>query len=993
MKLSRAALSLILAAAACSVSYSTKKPGEDGKPLTTATDPAEPKPVVTASPALPADPTVRVGKLDNGLTYYIRKHETPKERAAMWLAVDAGSVLEDEDQQGLAHFVEHMAFNGTKRFEKNTLIDYIEKSGMDFGADLNAYTSFDETVYQLTVPTDSKESVTKGFDILEDWASAITFDPNEVDKERGVVIEEWRLGRGASQRVFDQQWPIFLKGSRYAKRKPIGKKKILETAPVETLKRFYKDWYRPDLMAVVVVGDLDPDQVEKEIKARFGKLKNPENARPRENIAVPILNKTRAAVVTDKEASSTNVSVAIKREAKPVLTEADFRDELTEDLFHGMLRARLDEIRRHPSSPFMFAFSFSNTMGRAADIFQLFSSAKAGKAEDALRTLLTEVERVRKHGFVQTEFERQKADVLRNYESSAAEDPKIKGRSHAFRIVRSFLGKEALPGSTQKLELAKTMIPGITLDEVNALASGWMASTDRVVMASGPARDEMPGKKALLAVVADVEKAKIDPYVDEGSTGTLMAATPTPGKIVSKKQHEAIGVSEWTLSNGVRVIVKPTDFKNDQVMVRAFSPGGTSLVGAKKFASARFADNVAGSSGVGDHDAVALRKLLQGKDVNVRATISELEEGIRGQGSPKDLETMMQLIHLRFTAPRRDPEAFEAFKASQREFVKNRDLNPQRVFFERLQAETSSNHKRRRPVTVEDIDKVVLEDAMSVYEDRFADASDFTFVFVGNIDKAELRKMSKTYLASLPTKKRKENWKDVGARKPRGIKAFRVEKGQDPKSFVMMTFHGPSKWSPDAEDDLDMLADVMDIRLREVLREEMGGVYGAFSFGRIDRRPRAEYAYTIGFGCAPENVTSLKRAVFSIINNIKKDGISDEYIEKVKALRTRKLETNLKENRFWAGELSEHYRYGTDPSKIGDAKKATARVSSDNVKKAAKRYFNTKRYLDGVLVPEGDVAANPNATKKPGNAPKSDAKRANPKTGVKKTQNGGVESK
>ena len=964
MKLTRAALSLLLVLSACKASFSasTEKPStDDAKPPVAATDDA---PATDDSPALPADPTVRVGKLDNGLTYYIRKHSKPEKRAALWLAVDAGSVLEDDDQQGLAHFTEHMAFNGTKRFEKNTLIDFIEKAGMDFGADLNAYTSFDETVYQLTVPTDDPNTVSKGFDILEDWASAITFDPQEVDKERGVVIEEWRLGRGASQRVFDQQWPIYLEGSKYADRKPIGKKEILEGAPVDALKRFYKDWYRPDLMAVVVVGDLDPAQVEKEIKARFGKLKNPESERPRPNVKVPILDKTRAAVVTDPEAPRTQVSVAIKRPAKPVLTENDFRDELVEDLFHGMLRARLDEIRQSPDSPFMFAFSFSNTMGRAADVFQLFSMVKAGQSEEALRTLLTEVERVGKHGFLASEFERQKADVLLNYEKSAAEDDKMPARNHAFRIVRSFLDQDALPGAGQKLEMAKRMIPGITLEEVNAMASTWMSSKDRVVMASGPARDEMPKEKALLAVVDDVRKAKIDPYTEEAAAESLMASIPEPGEITSKKQLDAIGTVEWTLSNGVKVVVKPTDFKNDEVMMQAFSPGGTSRISDKAFASGRFAASVASAGGVGDHDAVALRKALQGKDASVRAFVGELEEGMSGSASPKDLETMMQLIYLSFTAPRADEEAFTAFKESQREFVRNRDLNPQSVFFERLQAETSNNHKRRMPLKIEDIDKVSLDEAMEVYRDRFADASDFTFVFVGNIDKQQLRKLSKTYLATLPTKKRKDNWKDIGARAPKGVKAFTVNKGQDPKAFVMMTFHGKAKWTPEAADDIKILADVMGIRLREVLREEMGGVYGAFSFGEIERRPRQEYSYTIGFGCAPENVEKLKKAVFDIINEVKTEGANDEIIEKVKETRRRQLETDLQENRWWTRKLVEHYRFGTDPSDLADTSKATERVTKKNVQSAAKQFFNTKRYVDGVLLPEGGAEADPSKTMK-----------------------------
>jgi zinc protease len=387
---------------------------------------------------LAIDPAIRVGELDNGLRYYIRRHEQPKERAQLWLAVDAGSVLEDDDQKGLAHFVEHMAFNGTKRFEKNTLIDFIERAGMDFGADLNAYTSFDETVYMLTVPTDDQKFVQMGMDILEDWAEALTFDPDEVEKERGVVVEEWRMGRGAQQRVFDKQWPIFLEGSKYAQRKPIGEKEILETAPVDALRRFYRDWYRPDLIAVVVVGDVDPDQMEQEIRRRFERLKQPNEPRPRDNVPVPLHEKTRAAIVTDPEAQLATVSIAIKGPYSPLVTEEDYRGELVEELFHGMLGARLDEIRRDPKAPFMFAFSFTGDMGRAVDLFQLMAGAKPGQIDEALKTLAIEVERVRRHGFLTAELERQRAELLRHYERAAQEKDKAESRSYAREIVRHF---------------------------------------------------------------------------------------------------------------------------------------------------------------------------------------------------------------------------------------------------------------------------------------------------------------------------------------------------------------------------------------------------------------------------------------------------------------------------------------------------------------------------------------------------------------------------
>jgi zinc protease len=929
-----------------------------GKPDTTTPDTTTtPTPDATAdvddSPALPMDPAIRTGKLANGMTYYIRKHGKPEKRVYLWMAVDAGSVLEDDDQKGLAHFVEHMAFNGTKRFEKNALIDFLEKSGVDFGADLNAYTSFDETVYQLKVPTDDPALVAKGLDILEDWSNALTFDAKEVDKERGVVVEEWRLGRGAGQRIFDKQWPIYLEGSKYADRKPIGEKDILEKAPVDTLKRFYSDWYRPDLMAIVVVGDIDPAAMQKEIEARFGKLKNPAKPRPRPEIPVPMLDKTRAAVITDAEASSTSVSVVIKGPAHSIKTENDYRRDLVESMFHGMLRARLDEIRQQPDSPFTFAFSSTGSMRRAVELFDLSAGVKGGRVEDALKTLLVEVERVKQHGFLASELDRERARSLRRYERNVADQETVDGRAYAFGTVRRHLDREAMPSRELELELAKKFLPGITLEEVNALAGAWTKRTDRVVLASGPARDKMPSDKELLAVASSVAGTKVAAYEDKGAGSDLMATKPTPGKITKTETLSEIGVTVWTLSNGAKVVVKPTDFKKDEVLFEGFSPGGHSKVEQKRYDSAANASAIVGRSGIGSHDAVTLRNLLAGKVANVSAFVGELEEGVRGNGSPQDLELMLQLIHLQMTAPRKDPDAFTSWKTSTAEFVKNRDLNPQQVFFEKFNAFRWNNHPRRQPMTVETLERVDHDAALTIYKDRFADAGDFTFVFTGNLDLAKFQPLVETYLASLPTTGRKEKWKDVGAKAPSGDKRIEVAKGVDPKSFVMMTFHGNSKYNPDAEDDIEILADVMDIRLREVLREDMSGVYGAFSNGSLVRRPRQTYAYTIGFGCAPENAQKLQDAVASIIASIKRDGVSEDYLEKVREKRRRQLETSMRENRFWMGQLTEHYRYGTDPKKILEIEKSLERVTSDNVKKTAKKFLNAGSRVTGVLMPEG----------------------------------------
>jgi zinc protease len=971
MKLLLRSILATLALAACNPKTSddgTVNPGDTvAKPGDT---PAKP---VDDSPPLALDPAVQTGVLANGLTYYIRKHPKPEKRVLLWLAVNAGSVLEEDDQQGLAHFVEHMAFNGTKRFEKNSIIDFFERSGMDFGADVNAFTSFDETVYMLQVPTDDAKLLATGYDVLEDWAGAVTFDPKEVDKERGVVIEEWRLGRGANQRVFDKQWPVFLAGSKYAERKPIGKKEILEDAPVERLQAFYRDWYRPNNMAVIVVGDIDPAVAKKEIEARFGDLENPAKAPARVAPPVPLLDETRIDVQTDKEMSMTQVSVAIKGPRSDFATENDYRDELVEEMFHAMLRARLDDLRQRPEAPFAFSFSYTSQMGRAVDVFRIFASAKPGQVDAAVKALLVEVERVRRHGFLAIELERVKAEHMRDLERGLAEADTVEGQGYAFGLVNQFLEKRTMISRKANLELAKAHLPKVTLAEVNALAETWTNRKDRVISAAGASRDKMPTDKELLAIADGISMMPVQPWEEASAGGSLMAQAPKAGTVVKKESVAEIGVSVWTLSNGARVVIKPTNFKNDEVLFEAFSPGGHSLAPAKLFASAEMADGIVGQSGVGEHDAVALRKLLTGKVASVRPFINELEEGMQGSASPQDLETLMQLVHLYFTAPRKDATAFEAWKGQMNAFFRNRDLNPQAVFFDEFGKVASANHPRRQPPTVEKIESVDHAAALDFYKQRFADAGDFTFMFVGNVDEARLEQLAATYLASLPGTARKDKWRDVGVKPPRGVAKVRVEKGQDPKSYVMLAFHGNVRWSPQAEDDLDMLSEALSIRLREILREDMSGVYGVFSNGGIERRPKPRYQFFVGFGCSPDNAEKLTKAVFELVERVKREGIDEETVDKLKEQRRRGLETDKKENRFWSEQLAEHYRYGTDPRKILELEKAIDRVSADNVKKAAKQYLG-KQYVDALLMPEATAAAAPQPEAKKPEAKQPEAK-------------------
>ncbi|MGO8997295.1 MAG: M16 family metallopeptidase [Polyangiaceae bacterium] len=928
--------------------------------------PAQPTPVAStasASPA-PATPTeaplaldarVRKGTLANGLTYYVLQHKKPEHRAQMWLAVNAGSVLEDDDQRGLAHFVVHMGFNGTTRFPKQALIDFLEKSGVAFGADLNAYTSFDETVYTLQVPTDQPELLNKSIGILRDWSDSVTFDPVEVDKERGVVLEEWRLGRGAGMRLFDKQAPVVFYGSKYADRITIGKPEIIKTAPRDALVRFYKDWYRPDLMAVIAVGDFAPDEVEAKIKAEFASVKPAVNPRPRPAVPVPPHQKELVSIETDPEATSTAVSISTKFPHRPLVTATDYRRVIGEHLFNAMVNARLDEIRRRPNAPFLGAFSHSGGFVRTADAFTQAAGVTEGGVQEGFSALLEEMLRVERHGFVASELDRAKADVLRSFQQAVKQRETEEGRQFAREILRNFLQQEAMPGPEAELDLVTKYLPTYTLDEMNGLGKA-LAVGSRVVTVSGPATMIKPTEEAILATMKEVEGRDIRAYDDAVPTVPLMADKPTPGPVVATRTIPELGVTEWTLKNGVRVVVKPTDFKNDEVRMTAFAPGGTSLAPDADYESAKYADTVVAQGGLGPFDAPTLRKALSGKVAWASAHIGEIEEGLSAGASPSDLDSMFQMVHLWFTAPRRDESAFQAWRAREMETSKNRHLSPEATFYDDLLSFSTMNHRRRQPVTPDVIQKVDLDKAFAFYKSRFADASGFTFVFVGTLDLDRTKSLAETYLGSLPATHRKETWHDVNVRRPHGVAKKEVAKGSEPKSSVSLTFHGTEKWSPDTDNDMRMLGEVLRIRLREVLREDMGGVYGVSASGSIARRPKPEYTFTVGFGCAPENIDKLEKAVWDEVKAIQANGIGADYIDKVKELRRRAHEKNLKENGYWLRELERSYTFGDDPKRVLDFDVMVDKVSSDRVRAAAKKYLTSTQYILGELRPAAAVA-------------------------------------
>ncbi|MDX1470969.1 MAG: pitrilysin family protein, partial [Flavobacteriaceae bacterium] len=634
---------------------------------------------------IPFNPEVKKGVLDNGLTYYIRNNSRPEDKVELRLVVNAGSILEDEDQRGLAHFMEHMNFNGTKNFQKNELVDYLQGIGIKFGAHLNAYTGFDETVYILPIPSDDPEKLEKGFQILEDWAHNALLNEEEIDKERGVILEEYRLGQGANERMLQRYLPKVMYGSKYAERLPIGTKENIENFDYESLRRFYKDWYRPDLMAVIAVGDVDANVLEQKIKDHFGSIPKPNNPKPREATKVPNHEETFIAIESDPEASFSQVQVMFKdpEEPTPDITLEDYRESVLESLFAQMINNRLDEIRNSPNPPFVFGSSYyGGTWARNKNAYQSFAMTSETGQLNALTTLLQENERVRQHGFFAGEFERAKSDIISRLEKAYNDRDKMESGRLVNEYVRNYLENEPMPGIEWEYTYYKNSLPQINLDEVNALINKYLREDNRVIVLTGPSKEglEPVTEEQVKAVLASVNNMSIEPYEDKEVAASLITEMPEPGDIVKETTNPKLETTTFTLSNGAKVTYKKTDFKNDEVLFNAYSYGGSSLYSLEDYKKIGYANGGLTEAGVNGFDQVALSKMMSGKIVNVRPYITTYSEGFSGSAAPKDLEELFQLTHLYFTALNKDDEAYSSFVDKQSAFLANMMANPQSYF-------------------------------------------------------------------------------------------------------------------------------------------------------------------------------------------------------------------------------------------------------------------------------------------------------------------------
>jgi zinc protease len=906
---------------------------------------------------MPLNPQVKVGKLPNGLIYYIQKNGKPEHRVELRLVVKAGSILEDADQQGLAHFIEHMAFDGSRHFKKHELISYLQSIGVKFGADLSAYTSFDETVYILPIPSDKKENLETGYQVLEDWAQGVAMQDDAIDQERAVVLEEARLGKGANDRMMRALLPAVFNGSKYAERLAIGKEEILKDFPHEVIRRFYADWYRPDLMAVIVVGDIDPEQAEKSIRAHFGHLRNPAHERPRDYAVISPRTESAGLVITDSEATNDMVRIMYPvRQAKPSVTISNYREQMIRNLYAAMLGQRLQELTQQADPPFLGASSAVEPLARGYEAFASTAVLARGGVDPAIAAVVRENERARQLGFSADELERARKTMLRGYERMYNEREKTDSANFAGEYLRNFLVQEEIPGIANEYAYATQLLPGISLDDVNRYAQQNIPGDARklvVYLGSSKSSQPIPSQGQLLEMVDAAQKVEVVARDEKKLASSLMAQPPKAGSIISEKRNEELGITELILSNGAKVVLKPTDFKNDEVLLSATRFGGQSLYGDLDMYTARYANAVESAMGVDDYTPTDLRKVLAGKSAFVRTGSALYTDDISGSAGSADIESMLQLLYLRMSSPRKDDALFKAFVSKGQDGAKNALSRPESIFSDAVQATLFNNHLRvQRVAKPEDFAKIDLERAIKLYAARFGSAKGLTFIVVGSFDTEKIKPLIATYLASLPSGEVVDNYRDLGIRPALGVVKKEVHAGTEPKSNVSLTFTGPAVYSQAEIDRFYMLVDVLNIRIIDVLREQMSLIYGGGMSGSFERKPYVHYSVNSFLPCAPENVDKVIAATFAEIEKLRNEGPQQADVDKVKQNWLENNRINMRTNGYWLRHLQDAILYGTDPAEFLHLEKRVDAISPTDLRDAAQHYFNVKNYVQVVLYPE-----------------------------------------
>lgn len=901
---------------------------------------------------------VRTGKLANGLTYFVRSNNKPANRAEFQIAVNAGSVLEEPNEVGLAHFTEHMNFNGSKQYPGNSMISELEKKGIVFGREINAYTGFDQTVYTLTLPTDDKELFDMGLKILDGWAFGALMTGEEIDKERGVIIEEWRMSQGGSERLRAKTWGTMLKGSKYAERLPIGTLDRLQNFVYDDIRGFYKKWYQPDNIAIIVVGDFDADEMEQKVIDFFTMQPAPCSPTVRPVYTIDNNKEPLVCVATDKEATSTSVSMFYKHPAKEVKTIADFREQhLVYNLFEIMFSERLNELGQKKTCPYMGAYAgYGGFLARPVAAYQMYVTAKEGKVMKAIEAVMLENRRLQQHGFLQSELDRAKEALLEQYDQAAKEESKTSSGNIAAALVDYFLENEPMPGAIMENKWAKALMDGITLDEVNALINKWITDENFICTVSMPEKKgvKVPTEKDVLALIEKCKKADTKAWVDNTKNEPFLANEPKGGKIVSSSKNEKFDYTEYVLSNGAKVIVKKNNYKNDEILVKAESNGGSSLYADKDMMNVQYAASIIDASGIGTYDHSQLMKFMKGKSFGLSPEIGELQDELSGSCSPKDFETELQYMYLFFTAPRADKEVLENTidkMKTQINMVKNM---PEFAFQEEWIKAMHPNDKRTIILPTEaQLKQLDLNKMLKIFKERFSDASDFTFTFVGNIDEATMLPLIEKYIGGLPSSngKNPEKWQDRSTEFAKGVVKKDVFKGEAEKGLMTITYTNPFNWSDKDRLATRALNNVCSIKLTEVIREQMGGTYSPSFMLDYDKYPKAEATTMCYYTCDPSKVDELTDATFAVLDEIIANGPTEVDLAKVKEQLIKERETAVERNSYWFSLIPASKFYGYEMQTVEEYTAAVNALTIEDLKAVAQKYLKHDGYVRVALKP------------------------------------------
>eukprot|EP01107_Rhizomastix_libera_P015990 TRINITY_DN6408_c0_g1_i1.p1 TRINITY_DN6408_c0_g1~~TRINITY_DN6408_c0_g1_i1.p1 ORF type:complete len:939 (-),score=-19.19 TRINITY_DN6408_c0_g1_i1:29-2845(-) len=909
--------------------------------------------VTNLQAVLPVDKDVKIGTLPNGMVYYIRKNNKPENRMHLRIVVNAGALQEDDDQNGLAHFTEHMCFNGTKHFPKNQLLDVLQKSGVRFGGDVNASTGYEQTMYELPIASNDPELVKTCFQVLQDWAHYVSFDNDEIDNERGVIVSEWRQRMSPQGRMRDVHFKKLFAGSQIEKRNVIGDTNILRHFKYDAIKRFYSDWYRTDLQAIIAVGDFDVNQIESMIKEYFGAIPKTEKPRTKEDIKVPYHKNTVISIGRDKELTQEQASVYFKLPDFEHTTLAGQREQMKRSLFNSMFRTRTAELARKPEPPFIAGSGSEGDFLADVRVFSLNATTKPGAIMKGIEAMVTEAVRVKQHGFTASELDRAKQNLLASIDKAYSEIHTRENDEFVEEYTENFLKKAPIPGLEYEVSMYKELVPKITLEEVNSLAGMYLKKDNTVITISAPEQDNASflDEKEVLVSFNKFLETKTEPYVDLAAGKTLFNKKVTPGKVVSETKNEKVGFTEFKLSNGAKVILLPTKHKDDEIIFEAFSKGGISKIDNADMWNAGLATSIIGAAGLDEFDATSLNKVLTGKMARVSPYIGDLSEGLKGSSSKKDLETMFQLTNLYFTSPRKDGESFKSFMAKVMPQIQNKANNPEGVFADSVQAVLYNRHPREAAMTPEVLQSINPEKAFNIYKERFADAGDFTFLMVGDFDIKDVKPMFEKYIASLPATGSNEKWVDRKVEMNKKGEELRIVKGTQDRAHVRLMIPGDFAWTAKERLTIRSLIEAYDIKFTEIVREEKSGVYSPRITVSTNKYPHGTYNIIVDFVTDPARIDEMVQATKDLMEGYKKD-LDEDRLQKVKKAAQKQRETSIKTNQFWAANIQAYTANGDDYNDIYKYDEYLEKLSAADIKAAANKYFNTDKMIKVILQPE-----------------------------------------